>query len=541
MTDDVAAPVIDDPLHSHSKPGVRWTTRNFSEAMPGVPTAMSWSIWSEGMWFAGIQVYRWIGVLSGAELAAMERGEDRSSDIFFGHVAGNVDVMSNAMGRVPGMDPALFERDFFGLQPSKRTPKPTKRRLPVVVPKAASAALAQPKRLQALAADTDAWWRRSVGVGAGGSSGASVSGAAARALLADAAERFKMAMAVHSFQTSLVQGAFGKVAKAAAAAGMEGAETRLVGGSGVLEELAVARDLWRVGRGQLAAEAFVAEHGYHGPDEGELSSRSWREDAAPVRAAATSFAGKPDADSPDAHLARQQAVRDACLAELLGRLRGVKRWQAQRAVAAANKAVPLREVGKAAFLKVLDVGRFAARRVGAELVAAGALDDTDDVFHLTVPEVLHGDPASYRAIVAARRETRARYQRLSLPAYWEGNPEAIEELPAVSGEGSLTGLSASGGVVEGTARVVLDPATELEPLGPDEVLVAKTTDPGWVSLFMDAGAMVVDIGGPLSHAAIIARELGIPCVINTGDGTRRIRSGERLRVDGDRGTVDRVG
>jgi pyruvate,water dikinase len=67
--------------------------------------------------------------------------------------------------------------------------------------------------------------------------------------------------------------------------------------------------------------------------------------------------------------------------------------------------------------------------------------------------------------------------------------------------------------------------------------VCPTTDPSWASFFVAAAALVIDIGGPMSHGAIIARELGIPCVINTGDGTRRIRTGDRLQVDGDNGVV----
>jgi pyruvate,water dikinase len=86
--------------------------------------------------------------------------------------------------------------------------------------------------------------------------------------------------------------------------------------------------------------------------------------------------------------------------------------------------------------------------------------------------------------------------------------------------------------------VILDPAACDEPLDHDEILVARTTDPAWVSLFMTAAGLVIDIGGPLSHAAIIARSLGIPCVINTDDGTQRIPDGALLTIDGSDGTVE---
>jgi phosphoenolpyruvate synthase/pyruvate phosphate dikinase len=92
-----------------------------------------------------------------------------------------------------------------------------------------------------------------------------------------------------------------------------------------------------------------------------------------------------------------------------------------------------------------------------------------------------------------------------------------------------------------TARVcvVTDPFDD-PPLGDGDVLVCETTNPSWVVLFASAGALVIDVGGVLSHGAIAARELGIPCVINTRDGTRRLRTGDVVTVDGSTGVVERV-
>jgi pyruvate,water dikinase len=95
----------------------------------------------------------------------------------------------------------------------------------------------------------------------------------------------------------------------------------------------------------------------------------------------------------------------------------------------------------------------------------------------------------------------------------------------------------SAGVAEGVARVLVDPS-DPDALRPGEVLVCHTTDPSWSCYFFVAGAVVTDIGGPLSHGAIVARELGIPCVVNTELGSRVIRSGDRIRVDGRAGTVE---
>jgi pyruvate,water dikinase len=103
----------------------------------------------------------------------------------------------------------------------------------------------------------------------------------------------------------------------------------------------------------------------------------------------------------------------------------------------------------------------------------------------------------------------------------------------------LCGIGVSPGVVVGTVRVV-DGRDEpdAESLQPGEILVCETTNPSWVTLFLVAGAMVIDIGGVISHGAIAARELGIPCVINTRDGTRRLRTGDVVRADGSSGSVE---
>jgi pyruvate,water dikinase len=118
---------------------------------------------------------------------------------------------------------------------------------------------------------------------------------------------------------------------------------------------------------------------------------------------------------------------------------------------------------------------------------------------------------------------------------FEGMPTRIPITPDTSGRTEITGIPVSPGVVSGIARVVIDPA--VADLEPDEILVCRTTDPGWASIMILASALVIDIGGPVSHGAIVARELGIPCVIGTASGSRVIRTGDHLTVDGATGVV----
>ncbi|WP_200902440.1 PEP-utilizing enzyme [Protofrankia coriariae] len=130
---------------------------------------------------------------------------------------------------------------------------------------------------------------------------------------------------------------------------------------------------------------------------------------------------------------------------------------------------------------------------------------------------------------------------MTIPGEWKGSPQpslvtAADPATDPSGERVISGIGVSSGVVEGVARVVTDPA--FADVEPDEILVAPTTDPSWSSIMFISAGLVVDIGGALSHAAVVARELGIPCVVNTRTGTRVVRTGDRVRVDGTAGTVE---
>ncbi len=102
---------------------------------------------------------------------------------------------------------------------------------------------------------------------------------------------------------------------------------------------------------------------------------------------------------------------------------------------------------------------------------------------------------------------------------------------------TLSGFAGAAGRVEGRVRV-LDGPEQGDQFQPGEVLVAVTTNVGWTPIFPRAAAVVTDVGAPLSHAAIVARELGIPAVVGCGSATTRLRTGDRVRVDGGQGTVE---
>ncbi|ORB77165.1 PEP-utilizing enzyme, partial [Mycobacterium timonense] len=194
--------------------------------------------------------------------------------------------------------------------------------------------------------------------------------------------------------------------------------------------------------------------------------------------------------------------------------------------------------GKSAFLQSLDMGRAAARRIGQCLVEHRQLDDVEDVFFLTAREVVQL-PRDARDLVAKRRDRHAFYKSLQIPPAWIGEPvpTILDGTSQRTDTSVIEGVGASPGIVEGPARVITDPDDDVEP---GDILVAATTDPSWASIMFVSKALVVDIGGALSHAAIVARELGIPCVVNTKNGSQQLRTGDILRVDGSSGRVEIV-
>ncbi len=405
------------------------------------------------------------------------------------------------------------------------------RRYPVVAVKMPRTALRIPKTLRTLRSEVDGWWREIT------VPGALDDPARARTVLREAMAHFERVMRPHTVCTMLGQVSYEQVTKLCTAAGLAGREIELITGEGV-EETTIATDLWKLSRGQVTLPEFLAKHGYHGPSEADVAWLSWREDPKPVEKLAESYRSMPDSSDPGAALASQRARRDVAERELFGKLSAAKRPVARKVLKMARTFLPLRETGKAAFVQSIDGGRAACRALGRHLAAQGVLADAADVRYLTVTELLGTLPADVAGTVAERRGRFEEYKGYRLADRWTGEPVPLPVLrDDTSGSTEpITGIPVSPGVVEGIARVISDPHSE--DLEVDEILVCETTDPSWASFFVVASAVVIDVGGPLSHGAIVARELGIPCVINTRTGTQQLRTGQRIRVDGSAGTVE---
>jgi pyruvate,water dikinase len=265
----------------------------------------------------------------------------------------------------------------------------------------------------------------------------------------------------------------------------------------------------------------------------------WREDPEPVLRLAAQYRERDEEADPAITAQKRSFERIDAERTLLAAVPTWKRPAARATLALARRNVTMRGIGKSGFLMAFDLTRACARRVGVLLAEGGTLADPEDVFYLTAQEIEGSLPVAVRAVVEERRAERAEFELLQLPTTWRGEPQASEISATPTGEDidkAVTGLGVSAGVVEGVVRVVTDPT--FADVEDDEILVAPTTDPSWASILFLCKGLVVDIGGHLSHAAIVARELGIPCVVDTRDGSKRLRTGDIVRVDGRAGRID---
>lgn len=523
------------PLHSRSGPDTYWSTTNVGEAFPGVVTPLGWSLCGPGVEVGIRDSYARVGALPRKEVRVPDRVEDRLISVFYGRGALNVNFFCRMGARLPGSAPDAIARQFLGELPPGVPARSTLRRLPAVALKMPAAQATVRRDVLRRTAPVKPWWQQWV------SRLDTLDLPAARAALDEARSRFTEMLRVQAAGLFIgVQTVYDRLDALVQSAGPapEVAEA-LMGGQGSHAESRLIGDLWALGRGAMSLDGFLAEHGYHGPDEGEVSARVWREDPAPVLRLAEQYAALGSGADPGEAAVRRAAARREAERALLAALPAHRRPGARLVLRLALSRIPLRGVAKAAFLQALDVARGAARRIGTHLADEGVLDDPEDVFCFTADELAGALPHDAAGIAAERRAQRAEFQSIALPAHWRGNPEPVRQAPAGPAVGLRTGvrgIGAAGGVAEGVVRVVHDAAfTEVEP---GDILVCATTDPSWASVLFLSGALVVDVGGPLSHAAVVAREIGVPCVVGTGDGTRALATGDRVRVDGGAGTVE---
>jgi pyruvate,water dikinase len=202
----------------------------------------------------------------------------------------------------------------------------------------------------------------------------------------------------------------------------------------------------------------------------------------------------------------------------------------------------LREFPKFMLIRIMSLIRESMLTSGRELVEAGVLEHADDIFFLHYPQLqalARDEPGDWRGWVSQNRRAYGReLLRKQIPRILLSDGTAFYAGMAASGAdeaGVLTGSPVSPGVVEGVVHVVFDPRTAR--LAPGEILVCPGTDPAWTPLFLSAGGLVMEVGGLMTHGSVVAREYGIPAVVGVHEATQRLKTGQRVRVDGSTGRV----
>jgi len=518
---------------------MRWTTANVDEGLPGTVTPLTWSMYfppteatMRGCWVD-------LGVLPKAQRPIPDDVDARFLSVAYGHAIANLDQMGRMAARVPGGSAALMEAQLFGSVQGGGEPEPTglprMRRYPFVVAKFPRALRRAMRDLEPSAQETTRWWQATV------FEPERLAGNLAVAALVEARRRFETILVIHMVLSMACQGVMGRVETMVTKAGLEGLQHELIKSDEGTAEFDLVRDLWQLSADEITVEDFLRRHGYHGPREGLVESTVWREDSVPVVELAATYRSRhrtEDVNQLVQRRRREHAVAVGRLERALGPIRSIP---ARALVRFAAHAPTWRETGRASMLRAVDVARAASRIVGRDLADAGVLDDPTDVRFLTIDEIARDDRDRWSELISQRRAHHAMFDRIALPHVWRGEPgieitaPATDVVAADRSSDTVEGLGVSAGIAEGIVRVVRD----LDEADIDEgtVIVCRATDPSWASLFPLAEAVITDVGSAMSHAAIVCRELGLPCVAGTRTGTTLLRDGMRVRVDGTSGRV----
>jgi pyruvate,water dikinase len=257
-----------------------------------------------------------------------------------------------------------------------------------------------------------------------------------------------------------------------------------------------------------------------------------------------------DDRSPYVAATRAAAAREALLGRLTELTAGDPETQGTLLAGLHSAGVFMRgrELGKNACIRCINEAKLAMFEVGARMAARGAIDDVQQVFMLLDGELdsFLADPAAWRATILERDAQFAVLATLEPPyivKQQDGVPpidqwpvRGRKDVPVAAAGDVLQGAAGAPGAFTGRARIVLHP-DQIDDLDAGDVMVAPTTDPSWTPLFLSVGAVVCNVGAVNSHAAIVCRELGVPCAVSVLDATDRIPEGATITVDGSSGTV----
>lgn len=524
-------------IHRPSGDGSWWTTGNVGEAVPGVLTPLTYTFWARAFERTVRGSYSEMGVLSRADgRKVTDDPDDIALGIVYGRAVLNVRLILAVGAGLPGNNAAEVGANILGeaCEDITALPPNTPLRYPVVAVRLPLLAARLRRRMTRLDAEVTRVWRDVSHADA----------AHAARLLPGIRELFTAALTAHSHATFLSSAMYEPLA------GLVGERTELLtdllSGYGGMVEVTMLHELWEVAHDRRTMADWLSRYGYLAPYAGNLRSRSWREDPTPIHRLPATYRTVAESDAPAGVETHRVAARHHAETQLVEGVSAAKRPGTRLLLRLAAHFIPLREVGKNSYLRAVDAARAGVRILGADLAVRGKLAAAEDVWFLTWQELLGTVPLDIATVIEQRRAQHATFEKLTIPDVFNGCPAPAALTPATRGDHDdtelvLHGVAACGGVAEGRARVVADPTVfDDDGLEPGEILVAAATDPSWTTLFVGAAAVVTDLGGALSHGAIVARELGLPCVTNVRTGTTSLRTGDLVRVDGRAGTVTRL-
>jgi phosphohistidine swiveling domain-containing protein len=295
--------------------------------------------------------------------------------------------------------------------------------------------------------------------------------------------------------------------------------------------------------------AFIGEFGYRGPSEWDLGTESWESKPSLALALIDKMRLLEDGDAPSAKQSAHAAETDKAMAEATAGMDAATEAAFRGAIGSARRFAAWRESGKSSCIKIMNEARMALIELGDRLASTGVIDHSRQIFIALDSELdaLALGATHLRETLRDREVAWKELADLEPPTFLDSSLPLppLSSLPKRGAGGAervqvgevLNGAASSQGIVEGTVRIVLG-TDRIDEFEPGEILVAPQTDPSWTPLFLVAAGVVVNTGSMGSHAMIVARELGIPCVGGLVGATSRLRTGDRVRVDGSKGTVE---
>ena len=554
-----AEPSIEFPIYSRG---------NVGEAFPNVISPMSGSLMLDPSTRSQTRFFLATGALSRAQV------EDPRNAMFVqfgGYLYANISMARIAAVRAPGMTIDDLDAQYSGvgvLPPYQPRRGDRSAAASVRLARFASRGLRQGDAVAARTAQREvAEWTSSLVPAADADDAELLDRTRRASWWFDRMLSEMMTVTLHAGTTRVL------IERLAAAAGEAGAANVVTSGLGDVASAGPAVALWGLGRraagdGAVRAQfdrgdddlerrlrsdpdssdfvrafdAFLDEFGFHGVDELELSSPKWGTDPHLPLRMIDRLRHAPDDRDPRKTTRGLADARVDMTGRIARKLRQPRAALFRLAVANAALYAREREATKAALVRAL----YESRRALNELASRHGIDRAD--IYLLVEEELESaleDPARFAEVLSTRRGQREDLQQRSPPFWFEGTvPDPStwprrDAAPSPSADGTairFEGLGVSAGVVSGRARVVLDP-NDPTGLDPDEILVAPQTDPAWTPLFLGARGVIVEYGAVMSHAAIVARELGIPAVVGVDRATVDLATGAMVTIDGTTGVV----